>query len=244
MKRIRQRKKLNMKTKISIIIILIGALTYFFVHTYYRELNPKIVNVAKQEINKVYKYFLSSHLSYDIMAKTNFDDVLDIYKNQDGEILNVNINLEKTYQVLDIITKELTQNITDLEQGKSDLTSRNLSPGVKGLILTVPLFSASSNALLSHLGPKVYLQVNFIGSLLTNIKTKVTNYGLNNALIEIFITVEATHEIISPVQKEEQKISYDVLVASKIINGRVPAIYGDTLTKESNIYESELKTSS
>ena len=80
-----------------------------------------------------------------------------------------------------------------------------------------------------------YLKVNYIGELLTNIKTKITNYGLNNALVELYITIEITEELTSPVTYKKNKFNYDMLIASKIINGRVPYLYGECLESKSNI---------
>ena len=98
----------------------------------------------------------------------------------------------------------------------------------------------SKYALISNLGPKVYLKINFVGTLLTNIKTKITNYVLNICLVELYVTVELTDQLVTPVEKHESKINYDVLIASKIINGRVPTFYGDSIVKEGSIMEKEL----
>ena len=76
--------------------------------------------------------------------------------------------------------------------------------------------------------------INFVGSVLTNIKTKITDYGINNALVEIYVTVVLQTDLISPVVEKENKIDYDVLIASAVINGRVPEIYGGLIQSKSN----------
>ena len=162
------------------------------------------------------------------------------FRNKKLIILDVDFDLEKSYKTIDLITETLTKNINDLEKSKIYLNNPNLEASDQGLILKLPLFIYSPYALLSNLGPQIYMKVNFIGTLLTNIKTKITNYGMNNALIEIYATVEMTQELISPVVKNNQKITYDVLLASKIINGRVPELYGGSITTESNIIEKEI----
>ncbi len=240
MNKIRKRKKLKMKYKLVIIIFLIISLTYFFMHQYLKKINPRIIEVSEQEINKIYRYFLSTNISYDLLKDTVLEDLIIINKNKAGEILDVDFDLEKSYKTIDLITETLTKNINDLEKSKIYLNNPNLEASDQGLILKLPLFIYSPYALLSNLGPQIYMKVNFIGTLLTNIKTKITNYGMNNALIEIYATVEMTQELISPVVKNNQKITYDVLLASKIINGRVPELYGGSITTESNIIEKEI----
>lgn len=235
MKRIRKRKKLKMMTKIYIVIFLIISFTYFFVHQYFAKINPKIIEVANQKIEKVYKYFLSTNVGYDLLKDLSLNDILEINKNKDGEILNVDFNLKKSYQTLEIITNKLTENINDLESGNVKVNDKNIISRENSLVLELPMFMASDYALLSNLGPKIYFQANFIGTLLTNVKTKITNYGMNNALVEIYSTLELTYEVISPVTKDIRKLDYEVLLASSIINGRVPEFYGGEIAKETQI---------
>ena len=45
----------------------------------------------------------------------------------------------------------------------------------------MPMFINSKDMFLSNLGPSIYVPINFVGSVLTNIKTKITDYGINNA---------------------------------------------------------------
>lgn len=73
-----------------------------------------------------------------------------------------------------------------------------------------------------------------MGSVLTNIKTKITDYGINNALVEIYVTVVLDTNLISPVVEKSNKINYDVLVASTVVNGRVPEVYGGLIQSKSN----------
>ena len=87
---------------------------------------------------------------------------------------------------------------------------------------------------LSNLGPSIYVPINFVGSVLTNIKTKITDYGINNALVEIYVTVVLDTNLISPVVEKSNKINYDVLVASTVVNGRVPEVYGGLIQSKSN----------
>ena len=187
-------------------------------HYYLNSINPRIVEVANQKVNQTYRYFLSSNVSYDLLKNLDLEDLLIINKNADGEILNVDFDLDRSYKILDIVTNELTRDVTNLENDSS-------------FYLELPFFSNSKYALLSNLGPKIYLQVNMMSSLLTNLETKITNYGINNALVEIYITLELDYELLSPIIKTMDAINYDVLISSKIINGRVPAIYSDGLTE-------------
>ena len=75
--------------------------------------------------------------------------------------------------------------------------------------------------------------------IIVNIKTKVTNYGFNNALLEIYITVEIEKLIITPVFKDNDKFYYDILIGAVVVNGSVPEFYSNGLESHSNILKTD-----
>ena len=70
---------------------------------------------------------------------------------------------------------------------------------------------------------------------LTGVESKVSEFGINNALVELYVTIKITEELVAPVTKSTQVIEYDVLIASKVINGRVPSVYGGMIVEESGL---------
>ena len=160
-------------------------------------------------------------------------DIIVINKNKEGEILYVSYDMDQAYFALEVVTQELETSISELENGTSNINSRNIVSGKKGIALKMPLFINSKSMFLSNLGPNIYIPINFVGSVLTNIKTKITDYGINNALVERYVTIVLETNLISPVVDEMSKINYDVLVASTVINGRVPSVYGGIIESKS-----------
>ena len=101
-------------------------------------------------------------------------------------------------------------------------------------MLKLPFFIGSKNPLLVSLGPKIYVPLNFSGAILTNLKTEIKDYGLNNALVEMYVTIKINIDILYPYNKSKEEINYDVLIASSIINGRIPSFYGGVIDTKSN----------
>ena len=235
-----KKMKVRKKQKKSKVIIMIVALVFFFTislfNIYGNKSSEKINEIAKIKLKEFMESFLSNNIGYDILNKTDLEDILVIDKNKDGEILYVDYNLDQAYYVLDIVTAKLNDLVTDLEHGNfNNVGNRDVINNKKYLAIKVPFFSYSNNILLANLGPKIYVPVNFVGSILTNIKSSITNYGMNNALVELYVTIKLTTNIISPVSKDDLLIEYDVLIASKVINGRVPEFYGGTIVEKSNL---------
>ena len=70
----------------------------------------------------------------------------------------------------------------------------------------------------------------------TNIKTKVSNYGLNNALVEVYVVIETKQQLVIPFTKKNLNFKYEILVSSYFINGKIPGIYSKNFEISSNIF--------
>lgn len=228
--------KKRKKYRISKVVILDMALIFFFTYIlfigYSKFVSKRLIDIAHVKLNEFMDYFLSNKINYDLFKGDNLKDIIIINKNSDGEILYVSYDMDKSYKVLDLVTKELEDNINDLENGNVGNT-QNISGGKNGILLKLPMF-IGNNAIISNLGPKIYVPINFVGSILTNLKTKITDYGINNALVEIYVTVKLSTNIISPTSSKEMVIDYDALIASVVVNGRVPSVYGGIIQSKSS----------
>lgn len=234
MKRFKKRKNLKISKVMYIVIALIFFFTCILFNLYSKITSDKLIDVAFIKLNEFMEGFLSNNINYDLLKDDVMRDIIVINKNKDGEILYVSYDMDQAYYALEVVTQELETVISDLENGNKSVKSRNIVSGGKGIALKMPFFTGSSSVFLSNLGPSVYVPVNFVGSILTNIKTKITDYGINNALVEIYVTVELKTDLISPVSEKTNKIDYNVLVASSVINGRVPEVYGGLIQSKSN----------
>lgn len=226
------RKKVK-KTKVGVIILtLVLFFTSLFYQLYGVYSKDTILDVAKIKLNDFMKTFLSSNIGYDLIKDEGIENVLVINKNKDNEILYVNYDLDIAYKLLDVITKELENNIQELKTGNVNDISFYHNDEV--LMLKLPFFIGSKNPLLVSLGPKIYVPLNFSGAILTNLKTEIKDYGLNNALVEMYVTIKINIDILYPYNKSKEEINYDVLIASSIINGRIPSFYGGIIDTKSN----------
>lgn len=239
MKRFKKRKNLKISKVIYVVVALIFFFTYILFNLYSKVTSDKLIDVAFIKLNEFMEGFLSNNINFDLLKDDVMKDIIVINKNKEGEILYVTYDMDQAYYALEVVTQELETAISDLENGNKSVKSRNIVSGGKGIALRMPFFTGSSSVFLSNLGPSVYVPVNFVGSVLTNIKTKITDYGINNALVEIYVTIELKTDLISPVSEKTNKIEYNVLVASSVINGRVPEVYGGLIQNQSRNFNSQ-----
>lgn len=239
MKRFKKTKKSKNTIKIFLFIVFFCVIINSFVLyiNYTKSVSEKGIILIQEKLNKIIYQFFTDLITDDVINVDSTGSLLQITKNSKEEIISIDYNLENTYKTLTETSIVLKKALSDLENGKIDVSiyDKYLKNSKNGLILNVPFFLNSNNMFLNNLGPMIPVIINFNNSLLTNIKTKVTDYGFNNALLEIYITVEIEKLIITPVNKDNDKFYYDILIGAVVVNGSVPEFYSNGLESHSNI---------
>ena len=223
-------------------IIFVVLFTIFLLSKFVKNMDRTLIEISEDEITRVTYRFITDELNHSIFNETNLEDILMIEKNSQGELLYVDFNLDQAYLVLDQVSSILTNSFEELESGNVSVAylDSKLSHELGSMVLSIPIGNSFSHLYFYNLGPKIPVRINFIGSVLTNLKTKVTDYGLNNALVELFVYIEFKTQIMSPFQVEEITLEYDAVIASMMIEGEVPSFYGGTIERESNIYTKDI----
>lgn len=182
---------------------------------YSKKLNPKLNDYIDFLVkDEIYKKVIKSN---NFITNEEVNDILYIDKNDSNEIVYLDYNMDKTYKLLN-------KYIESLKKDNS-----------KSKILTVPFFIASDNIIISSLGPKIKFKYEIIDNVKGKIKTKVTDFGVNNALVEMYFELEIGYLVVIPMNKKESVLKTEILISSKIINGKVPTFYGKNIFKESGV---------
>lgn len=223
-------------------IVLILFITFFLLSRFNKNISSNLVKISESEITRVIYRFITDKINNEILNKDTINDILIINKNENDEIVYVDFDLDKAYKVLDLVSDTLTNSFKRLDNGLVDVAYFDdyLSHKVNGLTLNIPFGSVTNSSYFYNLGPKIPVRINFIGSVLTNLVTKVTDYGLNNVLVEVFIYIEFQSDIMAPFKTKEIKLKYDAVIASKMIEGRVPNFYNGSMEKQSKIYSKNI----
>lgn len=182
---------------------------------YSKKLNPKLNDYIDFLVkDEIYKKVIKSN---NFITNEEVNDILYIDKNDSNEIVYLDYNMDKTYKLLN-------KYIESLKKDNS-----------KSKILTVPFFIASDNIIISSLGPKIKFKYEIIDNVKGKIKTKVTDFGVNNALVEMYFELEIGYLVVIPMNKKESVLKTEILISSKVINGKVPTFYGKNIFKESSV---------
>ena len=221
-------KKFKSKTKsrIEYFIIIIFVFTFVQMDYYNKRITNSILDISSTKLEEITNVYIKKDI---VPMNSDVNKLLTINKNQKDEILYVDINTEEANKIMvDVVTK-IQKSINKIEFNDNLLKKYN-----NNIYMKVPL-TFNSGSMISSLGPKIPVRLDFYEQVLASIDTEVTNYGINNALIKIYLTIDLEQKIYVPFKKEKFKRSYRVLLSAKMTNGTVPSILGGTITNhESN----------
>lgn len=232
------KKNIFIATLIMCVIITIIVLKIISIRV-----SPILMNYAELETKKLSSIVINRAVNKQLANGMNIDEMFNIIKNDNGEIATIDFNPVIVNKVLNTTTNVVLINLKAIEEGNIDfielpdiLISNDKDKLKNGIIYEIPLGTITNSGFLSNLGPKIPIKLNIIGSVESNVKTNIKEYGINNALVEIYIRISVTEQINVPFISKRVTVTSDIPVALKVIQGSVPKYYGGTLSKQSNIF--------
>ena len=243
---LRKKKRKSNKVLIFIIIfIFLVTISSVFINYYSKKALPLIMTYAEAETKKLIILVINKAVTKQI-NNVDTNDIFDVTYNNEGEVILVDFNSKRTSIALSTITSLVELNLRAIEEGKIDmlelpdnsLESFDTDLLEKGIILEVPLGVISNSSLLANLGPKVPVKLSLVGDVSSGFSTEVEEYGINNALIKLYIDVKVDARIVLPVVSDDISISSSIPIAMKVIQGKIPEYYLDGFTTKSNIVTS------
>ena len=230
--------KNNLRFNIFIIIIIICfVISIFILNIFSKKVLPIFMNYAVSQIKSKTTGLINEIVSEEISEISNLDELIFITKNSSDDIQMIDFNSSYVNKLLNSITNKLLKKIKNIENSDNFSIFDNsiVSRCNKGIIYQVPLGVLFNNVFMGNLGPKIPLKINTTGDVFTNINTDIEEYGINNALVEISVSVSITQKVIIPFLSEDINIALSIPVSLKLIQGNIPIYYGSGFKKKSNI---------
>lgn len=227
------KKKFKFIEKIIILIILIIIGLIFVFRYISKTITPVLLSYAETEAKKFMNIIINK--SINECSINNLDDLV-IVKEKDGIINTVDFNVNEVNNMLAKIGDKVEENMKKLENGTlTGIPGYDDTDLSKGIIYKFPSALFFKDNVISNIGPKIPVKIDMRGSITTNIDTKLTNYGINNALVEIFINISLDEQILLPFTVKTINIENNIPVVLKLIEGVVPKYYSNGINNSSPI---------
>lgn len=226
MRRMRLKKKLILyiKTKLIIILIIVIVFTYLLLNNFSKKSLPFLYEYAKNESVNITTSIINKAIYEEIYSGYDKDIVI-IEKNSKEEIVDIKYDTQKMNVTLYKISDNILNSINSLRKDKYK----------SDLIYYVPLGVIYDMPILVNISPKIPYKVSYTGSIDSSINTKITEYGINNALIETVLNINMNIKIIFPLLTKTILISKNIPIYSNVIQGKIPTYYGGVISNSSPI---------
>lgn len=233
--------KINILVYIIVAILIAVFLLFKYIN---KKVSPILLDYAEMESRKLASIVVSKAINKEIASELTVENLFVITKSDDGEIKTIDFNPVLVNELLLKATTAVQTNLKYLEDGKIDKlelgenTLINYNPDNlrEGIFYKIPAGVVFNNSLLANLGPKIPVRFSLIGELGANIVSNVTNYGINNALIEVQMNLKLNQKVILPIASRKATVEVNVPIALKIVQGVVPEYYFNGLSKNSSTF--------
>lgn len=233
-------KKINLLIFSFVLVFIIIILLFKIIN---ERINPILFDYATLESRKFASIIINKTIEKNVATDLVIEDLYIVSKKENNEITSVDFNPAIVNKVLTKVTSSVQMNLKNLEEGNLDLLEasddvliyydkENLK---KGIIFRIPSGIVFNNSLLTNIGPKIPVRFTLVGDVLSGINTKVTNYGINNALLEVSVNIKLTLKVILPISTKEVNVETNVPIAIKMIQGNVPNYYSNGLNSNFSI---------
>lgn len=239
-------KKLNfsikLRDRISIIIMLVCITILIIFKIINQKMMPILVNYAEIETERIAMAVINkSILKYT--TNEGLEDLIITNTNENNEIVSVDFNAVNVNNILYSITNSIEQNLILLDKGKFDELNIPISnvyekSDISGIVYYIPFGVVTGASIIADIGPKIPVKNKIVGSVYSNIKTEVIEYGINNAMIKIYIEVEVNEQVILPFTSKKVNVKSELPVFIKLVQGKIPSVYGGILTATSPLVSS------
>ena len=191
-----------------------------------------MITCAEDEVNHLTTLVMNNCIKKYVNQTDNLD-ILKIERNDQNNIERIHYDTKILNQTTTQITSMLEMDLDDMVKGNLEKIGLNLNKlsdeyyekTNKGILFTISMGSVTGNSLLANIGPKIPLNLSVVGDVTTKIDTKIKEYGLNNALVEVNIKLKVTTVIQMPFMSKKVTTKNTIPLTMEIIQGNIPNYY-------------------
>lgn len=200
------------KLKIYLITILSLLIIIFVINFVTGYFSNRVSVYVKNKATIFTTQILRDAVQEEVVNKIDVDKLIYLHKNNEEVVKSVYINTQQVNSILSGVNTSLLKGMNKLENET----------------LTLPLGIIISETLFYNLGPDLKIRIMPVGSVETDIISKVSAYGINSSLLEIAISVKVQIDTIIPLKKGSSTIDFNIPIVIQILNSDVPRYYYNT----------------
>lgn len=219
---------------ISLYILLVAFIMACFVIYYFNKLlSPALVESASITVEKITSVIVSNCVKKYLIEESADMNLVDIIRDSDGSVQFIRYNTNNVNKISMDISDLVLEDFNYLALGEFEkidfvlpnITEKYYTEISDGIIFGISIGNIFNNNFLANVGPRIPLKMNLNGNVDVEIKNEITEYGMNNALMEIYIEIKVRPVIVMPFLSEEISVVNKVPLVTEIIQGKIPDSY-------------------
>lgn len=238
--KLKRQFKIRIKTiNLIALFIIIFVIGIYLLFSYIKgRIMPTIFKYGSLEAKKFSSIIINDAIDKYITNQIDMDNLFLITNDSSGEIKAIDFNTSLINKYLTNATKSIQKNLKYIENGdiqkveyKANLLDTYDEKALKnGVIYYLNSGFIFNNPIFANFGSQIPIKIALTGEVVSNISTELTNYGINNALIKVYVNITITEQVILPYFEKQIELNTKVPVALKLVNGSVPNYYGNLNT--------------
>lgn len=207
-------KQIKFENKFFLIIVIILCIVIYLLKKINDIANPILLEFVTKDSYNIVNKIVNNSINKVIEDNFDVDELFLLSNDSYGKIVSIDFDSVMLNKIVSLVSLEIEKQIHNL--GDNDYK--------------IPFTVIFNNSFLNNLGPKIPVKINLIGSVTNNFETKITNYGINNALIELYLELKLRVSVALPFISDEIIVSNVYPLALKLINGNIPEYYAGNST--------------
>lgn len=205
------------------IIILLGIIISIIILTLINnKIMPVYINYSEAEIKRVVTNVINKSITIDLTNQFDSNNLFIINTDNNTNLTIVDFDPVILNRVISSISNLVYDNL-QLINKKDEMILKKYN--ISDSVFYIPSGIIFNSIILNNIGPKIPIKMEQISSVNPYIDTKISEYGINNSLIEVFINVSVDVRMVLPFYSKNLSIIVKVPLAVKLIQGNVPEYY-------------------
>jgi len=200
------KNKINIKSRILIIIAIIMMNFTISIYILDKNVMPTVMAVADAEIRSKATEIVNRAIINEYSKQFNYDQVIRVDKDSQGNIVMLKADTLKMNKIACDVALESQKELLKLGE-----------IGIK-----VPIGYITRNNILSYYGPSITIKMQPIGNVETKYSSEFESAGINQTRHKIYVKVKTTVRVMIPLKNNDIEVANEIPIAETIIVGKTP----------------------
>lgn len=205
-------------------LFIVFVISFFCIYLIDIRINSLLLPYINVEVERLVNNIVTKSINEE-MKNININDI--IIKDE-----KIFYNTLKINEIESLLEKSIQEKLTNIDDGRIDeyfIPNRIKTGRFKnirnGILCDVSIGSIRGSTLFSNIGPTIPIKLLFSSGINSKIDVEVSEYGINNAIVKVFIILDIDEQIIMPISSKRKRITIKKPIIIDIVRGDIPNYY-------------------